>query len=91
MLMEIWEVAPSKPRERPNLAAKGYHKYAYTAEKLKEKKKTHKQGIIDQAQEDMHHGNDFVSLAQQLGNQVAIKGKTSPKPFASTREYQGVV
>ena len=57
MLMDILEGLPSKPHEWPNLAAKGYTHYAYSAKNLKDTEDTHRHGIIYQAQADIEKSN----------------------------------
>jgi hypothetical protein len=53
------EGLPSKPHEWPNFAAKGYKQYEYSAKKLNDRKATHRQGIIYQAQAMIHQSNEF--------------------------------
>ena len=91
MLMDILEGLPSRPDEWPNLFAKGYNQYAYSAKELKETRGTHRQGAIYQAQAEIHQGSEFASLTKQVGNQVAIKGNKFTQAFASTRDNQVVV
>ena len=61
MLMDMLEGVPSGQREWPNLVAKGYKQYAYIANNIKEKKETHKHGVIYRAHAEIHQG--YVLLA----------------------------
>ena len=62
MLMDMLEGLPSRPLEWPNLAAKGYQEYEYSGKKLRETPGTHRNGIIHQAQAEIHQGDEFASL-----------------------------
>ena len=80
MLMDILEGFPPRPHEWTYLVAKGYTHYSYSAKQLKERKAAHRQGVIYQAQADIHQ-SEFASLNQQLGNQLDMRGNKLPKPL----------
>jgi hypothetical protein len=85
LLDDILAGLPSRPHERPDLAAKGWKQYEYSSKLLNIHKQDMKQGMEVQAECHVKDKGDFEAMVQQMGNPGNFtKGPTRKVTHASS-------
>jgi hypothetical protein len=85
LLDDILAGLPSRPHERPDLAAKGSKQYEYSSKLLNIHKQDMKQGMEVQAECHVKDKGDFEAMVQQMGNPGNFtKGPTRKVTHASS-------
>jgi hypothetical protein len=84
-LEDILDGLPSRPHERPDLAAKGYKQYDYSQKMLNTHQKAHKEKMEIQATAQVEDSKQFDAFKDMItdnnATQTTNKGRAAPKPL----------
>jgi hypothetical protein len=88
-LEDILDGLPSRPHERPDLAAKGYKQYDYSQKMLNKHQKAHKEKMEIQATaqvDDSKQLEAFKDMITDTNATQTTRGRAAPKPLPEPKE-----